>query len=51
VTEWNSYRRLDLGRLRSLLQSPVLIDLRNIYTPEEVSKFGFRYDSLGRKRI
>jgi UDPglucose 6-dehydrogenase len=51
VTEWNSYRRLDLGRICSLLQSPVLIDLRNIYTPEEVSKFGFRYDSLGRKRI
>jgi UDPglucose 6-dehydrogenase len=51
VTEWNSYRRLDLGRIRSLLQSPVLIDLRNIYTPEEVSKYGFRYDSLGRKSI
>jgi UDPglucose 6-dehydrogenase len=51
VTEWNSYRRLDLGRIRSLLQSPVLIDLRNIYTPEEVSKFGFRYESLGRKSI
>ena len=51
ATEWNSYRRLDLGRLRSLLQSPVLIDLRNIYTLEEVRKFGFRYESLGRKSI
>ena len=51
ATEWDSYRRLDLGRLRSLLQSPVLIDLRNIYTLEEVRKFGFRYESLGRKSI
>jgi len=51
ATEWDSYRRLDLGRLRSLLQSPVLIDLRNIYTPEEVRKFGFSYESLGRKSI
>lgn len=48
ITEWNSYRRLDLERLKMLMREPVLIDLRNIYTPQEAKKVGFRYEGVGR---
>jgi UDPglucose 6-dehydrogenase len=48
LTEWNSYRSLDLDRVKSLLKSPVFIDLRNIYRPDEMAAAGFRYSSLGR---
>ena len=50
VTEWNAYRRLDLARLRDVLRQAVLIDLRNIYTPEEAAKAGFVYEGVGRGR-
>ena len=33
VTEWNEFRALDLERMKSILAEPVLVDLRNIYTP------------------
>ena len=48
LTEWNSYRSLDLDRVKSLLKAPVFIDLRNIYRPDEMAAAGFRYQSLGR---
>jgi UDPglucose 6-dehydrogenase len=48
VTEWNEFRSLDLERVRSLLKSPVLVDLRNIYRPEEMEKVGLSYSSIGR---
>ena len=48
VTEWNSYRRLDLPRLRELMKDAILIDLRNIYTPQEAQAAGFRYVGVGR---
>jgi UDPglucose 6-dehydrogenase len=48
LTEWNSYRSLDLDRVKSLLKSPVFVDLRNIYRPAEMQAAGFRYSSLGR---
>jgi UDPglucose 6-dehydrogenase len=48
LTEWNSYRSLDLDRVKSLLRAPVFIDLRNIYRPDEMAAAGFRYSSLGR---
>jgi UDPglucose 6-dehydrogenase len=48
LTEWNSYRSLDLDRVKSLLKAPVFIDLRNIYRPDEMTAAGFRYSSLGR---
>lgn len=50
ATEWNAYRRLDLGKLRSLMKTPLLIDLRNVYTPEEVENAGLRYESIGRTK-
>jgi len=48
ATEWNQFRGLDLGRLKSLLAQPVLIDLRNVYEPEKLAEKGFRYSSVGR---
>ena len=48
VTEWDAFRALDLQRVKALLKRPVLIDLRNIYRPEEVTRHGFTYEGLGR---
>jgi UDPglucose 6-dehydrogenase len=48
VTEWNEFRALDLKRVRSLMRRPVMIDLRNIYSPEEMEMAGFEYSSIGR---
>ncbi len=48
VTEWNAFRALDLKRIKSLLKQPILIDLRNIYRPDEMIKQGFSYTSIGR---
>jgi len=48
VTEWDQFRALDLDRVKSLLKSPVVVDLRNIYKPSEMIRRGFAYDSVGR---
>lgn len=48
VTEWNQFRRLDLNRIKSLLKSPIFIDLRNVYEPEQMKKMGFIYSGVGR---
>jgi UDPglucose 6-dehydrogenase len=50
VTEWEQFRALDLGRLKTLMAQPVVIDLRNVYPPEELRKHGFRYQGVGRAR-
>jgi UDPglucose 6-dehydrogenase len=47
VTEWNAFRSLDLPRLKALMASPVLVDLRNIYRRKEVEAEGFFYESVG----
>jgi UDPglucose 6-dehydrogenase len=48
VTEWDAFRALDLKRIRDAMRQPVLVDLRNIYPPEEVARHGFTYVSVGR---
>lgn len=48
VTEWNEFRALDMRRAKTLLKSPVIVDLRNIYRGEEMVKLGFSYSSVGR---
>ncbi len=48
VTEWNQFRMLDLNRVKSLLESPVIVDLRNVYNPEPMREAGFTYVSVGR---
>lgn len=51
LTEWNEFRALDFGKMASLLTYPLLIDLRNIYRPEEMVAAGFDYISIGRPPI
>ena len=51
LTEWNEFRALDLERMKGLLKSPTLIDLRNVYKPAEMAAAGFFYFSLGRKAV
>src|ERR1700751_1945411 len=48
VTEWVQYRTLDLDRLKREMKQPVVIDLRNIYRPEDMAANGFVYESVGR---
>jgi UDPglucose 6-dehydrogenase len=48
VTEWDQFRALDLARVRQLLRTPVVVDLRNIYRPEEMARHGFAYTGVGR---
>ena len=48
ITEWEQFRALDLGRLKATMAQPVVVDLRNVYPPEELRKHGFRYQGIGR---
>jgi UDPglucose 6-dehydrogenase len=48
VTEWNQFRALDMGRVRSLMRTPRIADLRNIYEPEDMRRLGFEYLGVGR---
>jgi UDPglucose 6-dehydrogenase len=48
ATEWNQFRRLDLQRIKELLKSPIFIDLRNVYDPEQMRRLGFHYCGVGR---
>ena len=48
VTEWDAFRALDMDRVRSLMAKPVLVDLRNVYRPEEMARRGIDYRSIGR---
>ncbi|HEV7321098.1 MAG TPA: UDP-glucose 6-dehydrogenase [Ensifer sp.] len=50
VTEWNEFRALDFRRLKTVMKTPVLVDLRNIYRQDEVVKHGFTYSSVGRSQ-
>jgi UDPglucose 6-dehydrogenase len=51
VTEWNQFRRLDLERIKSLMKTPVFIDLRNVYEPDHMRALGFNYRCVGRARV
>ena len=48
ITEWNQFRKLDMERIKGLMKSPRLVDLRNVYGPEEMRKLGIEYSSVGR---
>ncbi|MEN0653323.1 MULTISPECIES: UDP-glucose dehydrogenase family protein [Hyphobacterium] len=48
ITEWNEFRALDLDRLGEHMKSKVVVDLRNIYRPEDMAARGFAYTSVGR---
>ncbi len=51
LTEWNEFRALDLKRVKALLRSPTVIDLRNIYKPADMAEAGFYYFSIGRRSV
>ncbi|RIJ31806.1 UDP-glucose dehydrogenase family protein [Henriciella algicola] len=48
ITEWDQFRALDLDRVKTSLKSDIVVDLRNIYSPEDMAKRGFTYISVGR---
>ena len=48
ITEWNEFRALDFARLRKLMKSPLMVDFRNIYNPDEMAEAGIRYTCVGR---
>jgi UDPglucose 6-dehydrogenase len=48
VTEWEQFRALDLARLKAIMARPVVVDLRNVYRPEDMAKHGFVYQAVGR---
>ncbi len=48
ITEWNQFRALDLNRVKELLKSPKVADLRNIYEPSKMIAMGFEYVGVGR---
>ncbi len=48
ITEWNEFRALDLERLSAVMRDRVIVDLRNVYLPDDVRSAGFRYSSIGR---
>jgi UDPglucose 6-dehydrogenase len=50
VTEWEQFRALDFERLKEVMAQPVLVDLRNVYRPEEIARHGFVYEGVGRAR-
>ena len=51
VTEWEQFRALDLPKLKSVMKQPVIVDLRNIYRPDEMIEHGFVYESIGRAGV
>ena len=51
LTEWNQFRALNLVRVGQLLKQKLIVDLRNIYGPEQMQSYGFRYVSIGRPAV
>jgi UDPglucose 6-dehydrogenase len=48
VTEWEQFRALDLEAIKAAMTTPVMVDLRNVYPPEDVARHGFAYTGIGR---
>jgi UDPglucose 6-dehydrogenase len=48
ITEWEAFRALDLARVKASMREPIVVDLRNIYRPDEMAALGFIYESVGR---
>ena len=48
LTEWDQFRALDLDRVCRLMRRPVVVDLRNVYKPDDMARRGFRYHGVGR---
>lgn len=48
ITEWNQFRALDMEKVKGLLNSPKIVDLRNVYEPKDMRELGFEYVGVGR---
>jgi UDPglucose 6-dehydrogenase len=48
VTEWNQFRALDFSRMKKLMRQPIVVDLRNVYSPKDMIDAGFEYSCIGR---
>jgi len=48
ITEWDQFRAMDFDRVKKLLKTPTVVDLRNVYQPSDMVKRGFNYVSVGR---
>jgi UDPglucose 6-dehydrogenase len=51
LTEWNQFRALDLARVKAALRRPLVLDLRNVYRPQDMREAGFVYYSIGRSAV
>src|SRR5205807_439518 len=51
LTEWDEFRSVDLGRIRAIMRTPIIVDGRNLFGPDEMLRKGFEYHSLGRGDI
>jgi len=49
LTEWDDFAKLDLKRIKEAMANPIIVDGRNVFSPEAVKKLGFEYYSIGRK--
>ncbi|MGZ3276046.1 MAG: UDP binding domain-containing protein, partial [Caulobacteraceae bacterium] len=47
ITEWDQFRALDLDRVKLLMRAPLIVDLRNVYRPDEMRARGFDYVGVG----
>jgi len=48
ITEWDEFKKISLRKAKKLMKKPTIIDLRNLFSPEEMKKNGFKYSSIGR---
>ena len=48
LTEWNEFKQIDFRKVKDLMRQPFIFDGRNLYDPEEITKLGFTYRSVGR---
>ncbi|MDR1365503.1 MAG: UDP-glucose/GDP-mannose dehydrogenase family protein [Holosporales bacterium] len=51
MIEWNQFRSLDFAKLKQIMKTPIMIDLKNIYSVHEVESAGFFYESIGRGKV
>ncbi len=51
ATEWNQFRALDLARIRKIMRRPAIVDLRNVYEPDDMQRLGFTYRCVGRRAV
>jgi UDPglucose 6-dehydrogenase len=48
ITPWNEFKQLDMQRIKAAMRTPIVIDGRNLYDPDEMCAMGFEYRGIGR---